>query len=104
MAYSSACAQVLDMYLETVNLGHATDMSEAFSMGEIQMYKAMLLLESGDLKATQAHLKARRSVIRDRFAALEMQGDVHLRLGEHSEAEAVYRCASFVARGFLSPR
>ena len=85
--------QVLDAYLETVDIRGSTDTMEKYEIGEIQLYKATIMREAGNLEGAMTLLEINLDTIRDRLALMEMQAAIHLSLVSLAAAEQIYRYA-----------
>jgi tetratricopeptide (TPR) repeat protein len=88
--------QVIDIYLGTLAEG-SPELERKYQPSELQMYKALLLLDKGDAKATLAHLDSCQRIVVDRGAWLWYRMQCYFAMEEWEEARKV--CLLLLQRG-----
>ena len=62
-----------------------------YEHSEMLLYKNQIIQEQGNDQATLSHLEKSEALIVDKLSYREKRGELLIKLGRHSEAEAVYR-------------
>lgn len=85
---------ILDALTNTADMGQraANDIRPVmFEESEMHLYRAMLLEEAGKLPEAIAYLTDKQHEILDKLHGYEKRAQLHVKLGQLSEAETLYR-------------
>eukprot|EP00892_Ulva_mutabilis_P003333 jgi/Ulvmu1/1371/UM011_0099.1 len=84
-------ADVLQSFLNTIDVSAAQTTLERVELGEVQLYRATVLHEGGRHEAAAEVLAQHGAHITDRLGKQELQASIHMALGDLEAAKGVYR-------------
>jgi tetratricopeptide (TPR) repeat protein len=83
------CINILNSFIKTQK--DADGRTSKYEISEIQIYKNIVMTESGDVEGAIAHLDEVESKVVDKIYLHERKGELLLKAGKKDEAEAQYR-------------